>query len=89
MNYTEMLSLLTLAGAPVIDVTAPLPIEVTPKGITLAHRIGNPASYPSDAEYAAMQASYDRALSDETYDPFHEPTFAERLAESMKDDRRP
>ena len=32
MNFTEMNALLTIAAAPVLDVNAPLNIEVTPKG---------------------------------------------------------
>ena len=32
MNLDTMQNLLTIAAAPIVDVNAPLPIEVTPKG---------------------------------------------------------
>jgi hypothetical protein len=32
MNFNEMQNMLTIAAAPVVDVDAPLPIEVTPAG---------------------------------------------------------
>jgi hypothetical protein len=66
--------------------------EVTAADIETAHHIGNPDSYPSDAEYAQMQADADAAHNAQFLpyeDADHSPTLAERLAESMKDDKRP
>jgi hypothetical protein len=53
--------------------------------------MGDPVCYPSDAEYLRMQMEQDAARFDglEQGPDDNAPTLAERLAESMKDDRRP
>lgn len=71
-------------------------IEVTPAGAdAIGFTLGDPACYPTDAQYREMVMDAEEEYQRELYglqppsEPTPYPTLAERLAESMKDDRNP
>lgn len=100
MTLQEMNNLLTLCAAPRVDVNAPLPLVVTPAGRRLAEEIDTRCCLCGDsvifcehepsAEQIARwnaQTKPDPAVEEGIRRAFVSLGLADRLAESMKEDK--